>query len=420
MAPAQQNKSGSVNFRIVDWMRGFAALGVVTNHARGNLFSTAEDYAREILPRAKWNVFDWADIMAMQQTNVGVEFVILFFVLSGFSIAHSLEKNVDIKAFYFKRLLRLYPPYLMGIGWALLMFWILSLLVPQIYYHSAENHPAFVAFFYKFTDLKTMLRNCLYAPKDNALTVQYWSLSFEVIFYLLAPFIIRKLRWAGVIALGLYALSFWNFGITHFDTNEDSVLANFFFNFNIYFLLGIVLYKKRDFLFQKFPLNKWTSLAALLILFEFMVISKAYLFNQENNKITSLAMALFATIMLIGGLKYAVRIKPLEWVGKFSYTLYLTHMASLFLLKIWAYKHGFHFYLISQPFVWIFGVAAAVAVSYALYYVAEFPSIQFLKSIRKKEARGENILQQEELFITPQPALIRQKQTFFLKKQKRN
>jgi peptidoglycan/LPS O-acetylase OafA/YrhL len=93
-------------------------------------------------------------------------------------------------------------------------------------------------------------------------------------------------------------------------------------------------------------------------------------------------MILFTYIILISGLKYNIRVKWLERIGVFSYTLYVTHFASIFLLKLVFYKLGLHFYDIYIMYGWYLGIIVAVALAQLLYYVAEHPTINYIEKLR--------------------------------------
>lgn len=80
------------NFKILDGLRGIAATYVLINHSRGNLLMGGAEYAK-INPVNQWSIIDKLYFSALQLTSLGREFVILFFILSGFSIAFSLQKK---------------------------------------------------------------------------------------------------------------------------------------------------------------------------------------------------------------------------------------------------------------------------------------------------------------------------------------
>jgi len=393
---ATAKQTYKVNFKIIDWMRGLAALYVVFNHSRGFLFTTANEYAAKVEPKSHWRWYEWLDIMVIQHTNLSVEFVTLFFLLSGFSIAHSLSGEHKVSAFYGRRLLRLYPPYLLGIAWAFIVFLIIKAVATDVFAKTIEGHLPLDIAFHKFESLKVVLFNLFYMPIGNYLTPQYWSLPYEVIFYLTIPWFIRKFRLYEISTVAIFILGCFLYGALVLDTDDALTihifnheiltfyLPQYFIDFNLFFLIGYLFYKYKDILIEKFRLNKWISIGLLFVLFEAMVFIKSYKFQNEPNKITDLVMVVFTFILIFASLKYQIRIKLLEWIGTFSYTLYVTHVASIFLVKLILYKLGFHFYDIYNLYSWYLGVIAAVLFAYILYFAAEYPAVKYLKKLRAK------------------------------------
>ena len=80
------------NFQILDCLRGIAAFYVVINHCRGNLLIGGSEIA-ETIPVEDWSIVTKLYYAALRFTSLGGEFVIFFFVLSGFSIAYSLRNQ---------------------------------------------------------------------------------------------------------------------------------------------------------------------------------------------------------------------------------------------------------------------------------------------------------------------------------------
>ena len=120
----------SIDFTILDGLRGIAAVYVVFNHARGNLFIGGLKYA-QIKSVSLWSMSEKLYFSALQCTALGREFVILFFILSGFSIAFSLNGKPKVSGFYIRRLIRIYPPYLIALIWAFLYLWLYKPLYQQ-------------------------------------------------------------------------------------------------------------------------------------------------------------------------------------------------------------------------------------------------------------------------------------------------
>lgn len=377
--PASLNK---INWGIINGLRGLAALYVVIHHSRHALFGTADEYAAAVNPKAYWSWWEWLNIIVLQHTNLGVEFVTLFFVLSGFSIAHSLANKPDLKGFYTRRLIRLYPTYLMGIIWALAMYMVIKYAAPEVYYTNAATPDPIKSWMDGLLQPLNFLKTLFYIPHNNYLIMQYWSLPFEVVFYLLAPFMLRWLKPYGIITVLLFLVGAIIYGVHYQDIRYGFFPFQFTFDFGVYFLVGILFYKYKSRLFETFRLNKFWTLAIAAVLFEILVVTKSYIWHTDT-KATGWGMVLLTYILLFGFLKHNVRIKPLEKIGEYSYTLYVTHMASIHIVCVICWNTIGEIYHIPSLYIWYAGIVVAVFMAYALYWVAEYPSTKYLERWRK-------------------------------------
>lgn len=380
----KQSASSKIDWRIINGMRGLAALYVVIHHSRHRLFTDAMDYARLVNPKENWSWWEWLNILFLQHANLGVEFVILFFVLSGFSIAHSLNHKPDIKGFYFRRLIRLYPTYIIGLLWALAVYLLIRYACPDVFYNPTETLQPFQFYFNHFTHLPNIIKTLLYLPSNNSLIIQYWSLPLEVIFYLLAPVIIIKLRWYAIATIALYLIGWGIYGVDNHDIRNSALPFQFTFDYGIYFLIGIAFYKFKNQITNAFKLNKAVVFLILFALFETLVILKSYVWSTNGTRATGLMMVLFSFIMLFGFLKNNIHITWLEKIGVYSYTLYVTHIASIYVINIISYKIGTHFHLITNLYLWYLGVISSIVFAYLLYWIAEYPSTKYLEQLRAK------------------------------------
>ena len=381
-----QTDTLKLDWRIISWLRGLAALYVTINHCRGRLFSDAMMYAERVNPKENWQWWEHTQMFIMNHTSLGSEFVILFFLLSGFSIAHSLKGTTNISTFYKRRLIRLYPPYILGIAWSFVVLLLIWAYAPDIYYNAREGYEPFKVIFEKIAYLPTLLSNLLYMPKDNYLTHQYWSLPYEVIFYLAAPWIIKHFRIAGITMLVIYIACLLLFGIGHKTPGEHNIFFLFGNEYGIYFIVGILFYKYKDWLYANFKLNKIVSIFAALAIFEVLIITKGYLFEGMPNKITGALTIVLTYILLFSALKYKMRINWLEKVGDYSYTLYVTHWATIHAYKIVALKLGLGFHYIDNLFFWYSGVLVCLGTSYLMYFMAERPGNKYIERLRKQPA----------------------------------
>src|SRR5690349_10237387 len=113
---AYEAEAGKQRIRLIDSLRGLAALIVLVHHAR-TLFP------RTLHPRAPASGLFW---LIEQVSRLNTEAVLLFFVLSGFSIRLSIEPRGlrdrrELARYARRRLSRILPPYwfALAVSWAL-------------------------------------------------------------------------------------------------------------------------------------------------------------------------------------------------------------------------------------------------------------------------------------------------------------
>ncbi len=359
------------DFKILDGLRGIAALYVMFNHARGNLFIGGVKYAA-IKPLAAWSLQEKVYFSALQLTSLGREFVVLFFILSGFSIAYSLNKMPNLKEFYLKRAIRIYPPYLLALLWAFVVFRVLQFYTPALL--PLGSAPV-------FDTVESTIKNIFYI-NSGYLIPQFWSLTMEVIFYLLVPFFLfkRNIYFGTSIILLLISLC-----VSWKDVTESNSITLYFLEYNFFFACGIFCFHYYDKVSAIFIIkNKWRFFTVAFFLFLIMVTFKFWV-KYEMNKVSTLMAALFSIVMLFNFLHHNIKNKMLIFLGSISYTVYITHFASVILLV------GIFLKLkivgspqITNKFLWITGIPFALLISYLLYLVAEKPSRQLLKTIRSR------------------------------------
>jgi peptidoglycan/LPS O-acetylase OafA/YrhL len=369
----EQLKPAKIDFKILDGLRGIAALYVVFNHARLELFIGVGKYAK-IKDTALWSLPEKLYLYACQLTILGREFVIFFFVLSGFSIAYSLNKIPQIGKFYIRRIVRIYPPYIVALCWAFIVFMILQNKVPGALPPGAQS---------VFSSFTATLKNIFYVD-NGSLISQFWSLKYEVIFYLLVPFFLMKRNFYFIASVVIAIISFyinWN------HITGESILARYVLDYNIFFALGVFCFHHFKTVSPRFIFNnKYVFFTVSLVFFLAMVVVRHWL-DLELNKVSLLLAALFAVIFLFNFLHYQIKNKLLMFFGNISYTIYITHFASILLLKGILLKPGLiDSAEIDNKFIWMLGVPFAIAISYVFYLLVEKPSKEYLKKARKRDS----------------------------------
>ena len=159
--------------------------------------------------------------------HYGVE---LFFIISGFVILMTIERKRTVRSFAVSRFTRLMPAFLAALSLAcvLLIFWPM----PQ---------PFAIPTFWQF------IANLTMAPMlfgQNVVDLPYWTLTYEMVFYIYMALclrlgLLRSIEWAG-LALIAAGVLFRAVGDVEHHHRTSIVLLAYYSNF---FLIGICLYR---------------------------------------------------------------------------------------------------------------------------------------------------------------------------------
>ena len=156
----------------LDVLRGLAALAVVFDHA-----------SYYVLHHVRTLVYQWFD-----PGNYGV---FVFFIISGYIVPASLERKGSVRTFWVSRLFRLYPLYLLAVGLAVALYFAHFGSI-----RGEDSDPE--------TSILSQLLMMSNVLAGNNLPNVVWSLSYEMVFYLLltALFIARVHKRSSWYALG--------------------------------------------------------------------------------------------------------------------------------------------------------------------------------------------------------------------------
>lgn len=385
---------GKVNFDILESLRGLAALYVCIGHSRANLWIGGEQYLK-IHPKETLGFSDYLLLGLNMLTRLSTEFVIVFFVLSGFSIAHSLRKNTEAIPFYKRRFIRLYPPYVVALLWAMGIFLIIQEIYPALV-NGTYQTPTLERLKYSslLFDWEVFVKNLFYLPQPDGIIRPFWSLTMEVIFYLMAPFLFKNKKLYIISSVILFL--FW-LGAYYAEWQLNPILDNYLF-FNIFFAIGVALYQYYDVIASKATVFK-SSPAIVISLGLFFSMIALSLIIKRYEPITAFLAAIMSVILIIYLLSNNKEIKWLIGIGRFSYTLYITHFASIMLYMAL-------YYLITKAtppyihnsFVFIPGVFFCIGLAYVQYYFVEKKSKGILDKLRKKDFESKNINQTSNTF----------------------
>jgi peptidoglycan/LPS O-acetylase OafA/YrhL len=401
MRVLQKNQSISGRLRSIDALRGLAALGVVAYHIVG---AHPKD---GIGGRLSWALMPFVNLFSF-----GYVSVFLFFVISGFCIhlqwarakAMGVDPQIDFRAFWKRRLRRLYPPYLIA-------------LVLYLGIAAATSHVKFTPFYVWDVISHALMLHNLDIRTVYSINGVFWTLAIEEQLYL-AYFILlffRK-RWGWTVTLGVtlaarigwYFLTRWlkeSFGIE--TPLTEAAMAHWFT-----WALGAVAVEAAFGLLRT-PVwlsRIWAGMAALA-----GAVGIAYLLDHGNSGSShdvvwmfmhpAWGLGFFIIVNWAVASEAGWRERVPVWaatiakVGIFSYSLYLIH--ELVLMETW------HFYFLGMS-----DTITALLVTAPLSVAAAWLFFMFCERpfLVKKRETAHQMAPVEDHSLLPEPIATTSKQ----------
>ena len=343
----------------LDAIRGIAAMMVVFYHFIG------------------WH---WPDERAFHVAALffnGADAVSFFFVLSGFVLSYKYihsSAEINIKKYVFKRILRLYPAY------------VVTVIINYLYWKRHDLGLNIVKEI--FWDFHLPLWSELLMVKGQHMYyIPGWTLGVEMALSLLIPILT-------IAAIKNIKLIIWLIPISMF------IGPGYISIFTMHFCLGILLayyfpqIKSYDFKASKYYPYRWLIGLAVFALFSLRHFQRMHDFGAIYNKLAGFFridifhFTGFASFMILLYVMNNVKIqrwlngKILHFIGKISYSIYLMHwFVVVLIMEKW--KHHLKFFgstEITFAVMLLVAVAATLLLATLLYYLVEKP---FIKLARK-------------------------------------
>ncbi len=303
----------------------------------------------------------------------------IFFVISGFVVALSVRRDrVDgrfIRNFILRRSLRLDPPYLVTIALTVLLLWFYNAGLHQHYTPMPTVRQTLANMFYMTGVLKI-----------QPMLPIFWTLCLEVQFYLLFVLALwagscvqrRKsaagrplngqLNWLSAIILG--GLGLWSIAIVGGWTRSfDGWFVN---DWNL-FLVGALLWWVID---RKISFGWLIGFAGLMTM--------ASVRTQAWGTWTGLCtMAVIGIVAWAFDLETVLSNRPLQFIGRLSYSLYLLHALIGPQIDGWVSWH-YRDSLLAALLSVAFSIAVSIAAAWVMHRYVEQPGIRCGKRFKQR------------------------------------
>lgn len=343
-------------YEYLDSMRGIAILLVVLGHVGNMIGDQSFKYFPEFISQFIYN------------GHLGVQ---MFFVVSAYTLlmSHDNRKGEShaTKKFFIRRFFRIAPMYYLAIIFTTLQF-------IDFNFHNFNWQT-----FHKTAFLTNLFFvNALSPTTINNYVIGGWSISVEMLFYLILPLICSKIKTLNgyitftLLTLFLSSFLFYILSGTRFDGNE--FLRYYFFNHLPVFGLGMTAY-----IINK-NIDQLTIKPKVLLLILFSVFIYCYITIPYG---FMYSLIYFMLLMTLSHKPYKVLSnKLLSSVGKVSFSIYLVHFMVMYfiarfdLLQFIAIKDTLSAYLY---FILLF-----IALSVVSYFISCF-------TYKYIELKGQNI-----------------------------
>ncbi len=305
----------SQRLRALDGLRGVAILLVMGFHYFYHLESSY--YKSTLYPYGE----TFSNVLIFKYGYMGVE---LFFIISGFVIAMTLESSRSVIDFAIRRFVRIWPALIVS---GILTFFLLNWSDAPFALHRRQFWPNFLPSF-------TLTPPSLWSgwfPKADYVTGVYWSLVVEIRFYMIAAILFwlfsreKLARNLVIFTLVVYlARALLRRAMPGYNGVYDAL---FIPDYLPWFAAGAVFYE-----LYKERLAKGAALIMLAVIYALIArVSTNYaIIGRDPVFASAAALAFMALFWFLATKPASMRlfeVRPLVWIGECSYSIYLYHYA---------------------------------------------------------------------------------------------
>jgi peptidoglycan/LPS O-acetylase OafA/YrhL len=326
----------------VEWLRGLASFGVCEMH----MFCVLDFFPKS-------DLFFHQFIFPLSIAGrLGVP---VFFVISGFIIPYSMWSNKytlkDVGSFILRRLTRLEPPYILSIILVLATIFGVSKIIGRtnaaIEWQSVLLHLGYINVFFN----------------KPWLCGVYWTLAIEFQYYILIAFVFPLVAHRN---LYIRMTAVWVL-VAICQLLSRHIPDNFIFQHFSIFIVGILTFQRNVSI-----LTTWQYVVQLLVALAIVFI--------DHGKGYAISVGLAAMVIQIN---WDIRFKPLYFLGKVSYSLYLIHwIIGIELVRTLALYYVPEAGMTTKIGIALTGIMASVGFSVLFYNFIEKRSIRWGKMLK--------------------------------------
>jgi peptidoglycan/LPS O-acetylase OafA/YrhL len=368
----------------IDVCRGLFAFLVVAAHAF--------DISWAIHPEARGMYPGWLHRLLLYGVGAGLNWVIGFFVISGYCIQLSVSRSVEGSSFpLFRylaaRLSRILPLYVLGLAFAVLVEWLIAPARPR-YWYNGVNGTTLIAQLLFLQNLTQTFGS--YAPS--------WSITNEMFYYIFYGLIVLSaLKWGArptLLGMWLCLVIAIPMDFLYFDAGRSryAVSTGLLFGQGAIWFLGALVADYRGALRR----SPWAKAASR---FWWLLLAGAcamWVSQEVHLQVVLVVLGLAFALMLVRFVvtdeeETAAATRPtkhrriVEMFALASYPTYLFHGPLLMLIASMIMRYG----LVSDWRVtWLILVSAGLSSGIALGFLAERPTMRWRAGFLRRIARG--------------------------------
>lgn len=324
----------------------------------------------------------------LKHANIGVD---IFFIISGFIIYFVTEKKSEANArtFLIKRAFRIYPVFILA------LFVAIGYTDTNLY--SSDFLRSLFLFHLDYTaSAPTFKLNTAAAA---------WTLTYEIYFYLIfmLSFMISH-RYRGILsctallALPIILQLLFNGSFSpkanasaHITSNSIvfapiAVLScTMIWEFAVGIFLAFLWKKTNPSILNSSGALVYSASGVLLFIFLYLTFGDVYIMQGVTGYLFP-AFCIFVSLLIIGN-KTKIVVKPLNFLGDISYSMYMTHAALNYILV----AHIPYWWRdIPKPYNLAFYLVLMLIVAAIVHYVIEKPAISLCRIYLRSKPKVEN------------------------------